>query len=261
MFRKFFLLTVIILIFIIYPDIPSLSQNVSIELKSCEPYINLDEHTKEPYIAGVGGVSFPERISESYIVPLYPGEAKEKKIGGAVILLIVVKKDGVVGDIKILRSSVANLGFEKSSTEAVKQWRYKPATYKDEPVDVYLTIQITFEINEKKQNENDTHPQQEPLIAGVGGVTYPERIPSNYVKPLAPDIALKKKIKERIILKIVVKRNGTVGDIEVLSAPDSEYGFKDKAIDYVKQWKYKPAMKDGKPVDVCMTVSITFELP
>ena len=36
-------------------------------------------------------------------------------------------------------------GFEEASIEAVKRWRYEPATFDGAPIDSYLTVVSTFE--------------------------------------------------------------------------------------------------------------------
>lgn len=103
-------------------------------------------------------------------------------------------------------------------------------------------------------------PQQGPLIAGVGDVTYPERIPESYVKPAYPDLARKAKIEGMVILQVIVRKDGAVGNITVLRSPSAKLGFEESAIEAVKQWRYKPAMQSGRPVDVYLTVQVAFEL-
>ncbi len=100
-----------------------------------------------PRPAGVGSVTWLERIPESYVKPVYPEIPRRAMLGGSVSLQIVVKRDGSVADIVILHSSRTNLGFEEAAVEAVRQWRYKPATLRGKPVDVYLTVHVIFELN------------------------------------------------------------------------------------------------------------------
>ncbi len=103
-------------------------------------------------------------------------------------------------------------------------------------------------------------PQEGPLIAGEGGVTRPVLIPETKVQPEYPDAARKEKIEGSVILQAIVMKDGSVGDIVVLRAPGKNLGFEQAAIDAVKKWKYKPATKNGIPVDVYFTVEITFSL-
>jgi len=63
-----------------------------------------------------------------------------------------------------------------------------------------------------------------------------------------------------VILQIVVRKDGSVGDITVVRTPGEDLGFEQAAMAAVQRWKYKPAMKDGKPVDVYITVVVDFRL-
>lgn len=112
------------------------------------PYIEpITPPVQPPRAAGIGGVSLPERIPESYVRPVYPEVPRKAKIEGSVFLRIVVRRDGSVGDIIVLRVSRPNLGFEEAAVDAVKQWRYKPATQQGRPVDVFMTVHVIFELN------------------------------------------------------------------------------------------------------------------
>jgi TonB family protein len=103
-------------------------------------------------------------------------------------------------------------------------------------------------------------PGLAPLQAGIGGVTYPELIPESRVQPRYPEIARKAKVAGRVILQAIVRRDGSVGDIQVLSSPGKRFGFDEAAIAAVRQWRYKPGLQNGKPVDVYWTVVVDFPL-
>lgn len=100
----------------------------------------------------------------------------------------------------------------------------------------------------------------EPLMAGVGSVTQPVRIDSSYVRPVYPEIARTARLEGRVVLQAVICRDGTVSDVEVLSCSRPSLGFEDEAVKAVKQWRYEPAMDDGRPVDVYFTILVDFEL-
>jgi TonB family protein len=99
-----------------------------------------------PVMAGVGGVTTPVLIVESRVQPKFPKEARAKGAHGSVVAQAVVRKDGTVGEVQILSVPAEGVGFEEAVTEAVKQRRYKPATYEGQPVDCFLTVMIRFEL-------------------------------------------------------------------------------------------------------------------
>jgi len=92
--------------------------------------------------AGVCGVSSPEIIPDSKVVPDYPGRARRKKIEGRVVLMSIVSKDGSVRVVQTLKSPDDQLS--EAAIAAVEQWRYRPALKDGEAVDVYFTIVVDF---------------------------------------------------------------------------------------------------------------------
>lgn len=98
----------------------------------------------------------------------------------------------------------------------------------------------------------------QPLYAGIGSITNPELIPSSRVQPLYPEKARKAKIQGIVVLQAVIHKDGSVGDIQVLQSPGSNFGFDESAIAAVRQWRYKPALQNGEPVVVYFTVTVPF---
>jgi len=100
-----------------------------------------------PLLAGVGDVTNPVLIPESKIEPEYPELARVARLEGNVILQAIIRADGSVGDVQVLRTNRPNMGFEDAAVEAVKQWRYKPATQNGRPVEVYFTVFVDFKLH------------------------------------------------------------------------------------------------------------------
>jgi protein TonB len=73
------------------------------------------------------------------VEPKYPPIAQAARLQGTVVLDAVIRKDGSVGDITVLRSG--NQLFDQAAIEALKQWRYTPGPY-----DVILTVTVHFRI-------------------------------------------------------------------------------------------------------------------
>jgi protein TonB len=103
-------------------------------------------------------------------------------------------------------------------------------------------------------------PPSGPLLAGVGDVTNPVLVPESKIEPEYPELARVARLEGNVILQAIIHSDGTVGDVEVLRTNRPNMGFEDSAVEAVKQWRYKPAMQNGRPVEVYFTVFVEFKL-
>jgi protein TonB len=99
---------------------------------------------EEPLYAGFEGACNPVLIESSRVPPGYPELARQAGVQGKVLLQAVIREDGTVGDITVLESSAARLGFDEAAVKAVSRWRYKPGLQDGKPVDAHFTILVDF---------------------------------------------------------------------------------------------------------------------
>jgi len=95
-------------------------------------------------------------------------------------------------------------------------------------------------------------PQERP----AKDVTMPTVV--REVKPDYPESAKKERIQGNVMLGVVVKKDGTVGDVTVKKSLHPE--LDEAAVRAMKKWEFKPGTKDGKAVDVTVEVEMTFNL-
>jgi protein TonB len=90
------------------------------------------------------GVTSPLLIKE--VKPNYTGDAMRAKLQGVVEMEAVVLADGSVDPnrIKITRSLDSTFGLDQQAIIAVRQWRFRPGTYKGQPVPVLVNVELTF---------------------------------------------------------------------------------------------------------------------
>ena len=101
------------------------------------------------------------------------------------------------------------------------------------------------------------HPQE--VVDGKDpGVTLPKVI--SEVKPQYTADALRAKIQGTLIMTAVVRTDGAPGDIEITKSLDTKYGLDKQAVAALRQWRFEPGLKDGKPVPVRVTVEMRFKL-
>jgi TonB family protein len=92
----------------------------------------------------IGGAVIPPTVI-SKVDPHYTDEARLARLQGTVVLQAVVKSDGTVDVIRIVRG--LPYGLTDSAIEALKQWKFRPGKNRsDQNVDVALNIEINFNL-------------------------------------------------------------------------------------------------------------------
>ena len=89
-----------------------------------------------------------------------------------------------------------------------------------------------------------------------GGVTTPTLLAQ--MLPEYSEEARKAKYEGTVILETIVRRDGTVEVVRVTRSLG--YGLDDKAIEAVSQWRFRPGMRNGEPVDVALKIEVNFNL-
>jgi protein TonB len=74
----------------------------------------------------------------------YTEDARQRNIAGDVVLEIVVRRDGSVGDVRILRGLGG--GLSDRAVQAVRQWKFAPAQRLGSPVDVIVEVAVEFKL-------------------------------------------------------------------------------------------------------------------
>ena len=86
------------------------------------------------------GIEPPRLLRE--VKAEYTEEARRRNIRGDVVLEIVVRSDGNVGDVRVLQGLGG--GLESRAMAAVRQWKFAPATRRGQPVDVLVEVAVEF---------------------------------------------------------------------------------------------------------------------
>lgn len=221
----------------------------------------------------------------------YPAEAHAKGIQGRVIVSFIVKKDGSISDIKVVRSVDPYLDKEAERViAAMPAW--KPGKQRGQAVNVRFTVPVAFRLTDPepaKAEEIKQSDLEEVVVVGYGlkedstpdavgiktGDTEPtfkvvETMPkfpggtAGLMKYLArsikyPTIAQKNKEQGRVIIKMVVGKDGSLSDIEVLRSVSPSLDA--EAIRVVSNMpKWEPGQQRGQAVAVEYTLPIVFRL-
>jgi protein TonB len=77
------------------------------------------------------------------------------------------------------------------------------------------------------------------------------------VEPAYPVIAREARIQGNVVLKAIIDKEGNIQDLQLVTGHPM---LVPAAIQAVKQWRYKPYLLNGQPVEVETTVTVIFSL-
>ena len=77
------------------------------------------------------------------------------------------------------------------------------------------------------------------------------------VNPEYPAKAKKARISGIVILKATISKTGEIRDLHAECGPES---LQEPSLKAVREWKYRPYLVRGEPVEVQTTIKVTFAL-
>jgi protein TonB len=103
---------------------------------------------------------------------------------------------------------------------------------------------------------NASAQKPKPKRIRVGGAVASANL-VHQVAPVYPKDAKKNHITGTVLLHATIGHDGTVETLEYVSGPPE---LKPSAMEAVKQWRYKPTLLNGEPVEVDTTISVIYTL-
>jgi protein TonB len=79
----------------------------------------------------------------------------------------------------------------------------------------------------------------------------------NRIEPRYPSIAVQTKTEGAVLLHALISRDGRITSLEVVSGNPL---LIHAALEAVQQWRYRPTMLSGEPVEVETTITVVFRL-
>jgi protein TonB len=192
----------------------------------------------------------PTLIQDAMVLPEYPEAEREAGIEGAVILQARLLKDGSVGEITVIEGVEGHPALEESAKDALSKWRFTPATEDGKEVDMTIQIPLAFRLDNHKKAGSEAK----------AGETMPQLIPESIVTPAYPEDAREAGITGKVIIEAEVKPDGTPRKITVKEGIAGYPAFDQAAIEAVRQWRFTPGTRDGKPVSATVMIPLEFNL-
>jgi hypothetical protein len=225
-----------------------------------------------PLVPGHQGVTYPQLLHAP--LPVYPQHSSRASIYATVRTRFVVLASGEVVQVTIEDSSMGGeattgkspdglagtaVDFEASARRALLGRRYAPAMKNAKPVPVQM--ELTFEFSpEERLALNRWGQVKEGLqalatseiipegsfVAGEDDVSFPVAVKQR--APIQPHGARVRGLRSRVLLLLLVDKEGLVQELPLSRAEVNEYTFVDSAEAAVRRWRFTPAEKDGEPV-------------
>jgi protein TonB len=106
-------------------------------------------------------------------------------------------------------------------------------------------------------NSSTIVPKVEPVkrVRVSQGVT--KGMVISKIEPKYPTIALAARVTGVVLLKAVISKEGEIKELQVVSGHAL---LVPAAIDAVKQWRYRPFLLNGEPVEVETNITVTFQI-
>jgi len=116
------------------------------------------------------------------------------------------------------------------------------------------TIALSMHVEAGSPAAGDTVRHNQPLNVSAAEMA------ANKISgpvPKYPEEAKKERIQGTVVLDAIISKEGSVEELTVASGPKE---LQQSALDAVRQWKYKPFLLNGDPVDVKTTVNVIYTL-
>lgn len=202
----------------------------------------------------------------------YPPEAAQKGLRGEVVLKVLVNERGEVERADVVSGDAV---FVPAAMTAIRTWRFEPFFKHGQAVKVITPVTFKF------APSADSKPPQQPSAANTSGAIggmisstpvlgsdgVPQRVRVSQgvaqglmihrVQPSYPPDARRARIQGTVVLFAVIGKDGTVQELKLVSGHPM---LVDETMRVVKQWRYKPYMLNGVPVEVETQITVSFTL-
>jgi TonB family protein len=214
------------------------------------------EKSESADVSGSAGrlpIKFLKRTFETK--PNYTEQARLAAVQGTVVVYAEITKDGSPENLRILRS--LGFGLDEEAIKAVQQWQFEPDPEDEKPSRVATYVLVRFRLDRQMYGAQlPGEGSNEIYQIAEGGITVPRVL--SRAAPLYTEEARTAKREGTVVLFAEISSAGVVGNVVVLHGLGK--GLDESAVRAIKQWKFSPALKDGRPVAVMITIEMNFSL-
>lgn len=211
--------------------------------------------------------------------PDYPAQAAAKELQGQVWIKLLISETGDVETTEIISGDPI---LAKAAADAMKKWKFKPFIKNGRAVKVSTKVPFDFAF---RGRVSDPHPPAAGMAAPAASLSSAAPAPAgastpasetdglpltlrvsqgvmegnivHRVEPVYPPEARRNHIQGTVLLQATIGKDGRLHDVKPLSGPPE---LIEASIGAVQQWRYRPYLLKGNPVEVQTTIKIQFHM-
>ncbi len=206
-------------------------------------------------------------------------EAANKGVQGKVLIHLLISETGDVESADILSGDP---DLARAAQEAMKKWKFKPYIRDGKPAKVNTKMPFDFAFKNKVTDVTtspDSSANASASPGGAGGTsgesTSSERPSGNLhqrlrvssgvaeglklhdVQPVYPFAAQQGHVQGDVILQATIGKDGLIHNLKAVSGHPM---LIEAAKGAVEQWRYRPYVIEGSPVEVETTIKVRFHM-
>ncbi len=192
------------------------------------------------------------------VQPAYPQDAASRKLEAAVVPKVSISP---AGDVITTETKSGDPTLAKSAADAVKEWKFRPFVRSGSAVNVSSTLSFVFIYRDKEMDDLSTakHTASDQSVMQIvwvkGEIVHKHKIAD--VAPQYPWVAKEGRIQGPVVLFAVIGQDGRIRHLQVISGHPA---LVTAASEAVKQWRYRPYILGGVPVEVQTNIIVNFTL-
>ena len=186
---------------------------------------------------------------------IYTDEMVKSKVAGMSTWLLVIRADGTPTDAHVVQA--LGTPFDQAAVDAINRSKFEPGKLTGKPVDVRVGVIVPFRYGKYPSTpfiaviERDLDP-----TANGWNSANSQPAATHTVSASFSSDAIKARYQGIALISTLVGTDGLPGAMHVTRPIGM--GLDQVAIDAVKRYRFRPAMRDGTPVPAQINVEVSF---
>ena len=193
------------------------------------------------------------------VKPVYPFAAEQDQRQGKVIVKVLVNEKGEVESAEVISGDPI---FQRAAMDAAKKWTFEPYQEDGKPTKFSIRLPFSFAFDGRVDDDPRGFVRRNASTSnGASALQVAAAVSQGLlihrVTPIYPQKAKWNHTQGTVLLNALISKEGLIDSLSVVSGPAD---LVQSSIDAVQQWRYRPYLLNGEPVEVRTTVQVNYTL-